>query len=102
MTYVTNHGEKRLRKRSGINKKSVERIAEKAYRNGLHHKDTTGRLNRWISKLYFTNKRANSIRIYGDKAYIFADDVLITVFQVPKELIKIVEDNKQKKIIREN
>lgn len=95
--YITNHGEKRLRERNGINKKSVKRIAEKAYYQGLSHSETTGNLNKWISKLYFTHKKANAIRIYGDKAYLFGDINLITVLQIPNDLLHIVEANKKRK-----
>lgn len=35
---------------------------------------------------------ANNIRIYGDKAYIFNDETLITVIQVPQELTKNLKD----------
>lgn len=38
--------------------------------------------------LYFKNKNANNIRLYGDKAYIFCDKVLVTVIQIPTGLMK--------------
>ena len=34
------------------------------------------------------NKNANNIRLYGDKAYIFCGDVLVTVIQIPNDLKK--------------
>ena len=42
-------------------------------------------------------KKANSIRIYGDKAYLFANSNLITVLQVPSNLLQIVKENKKRK-----
>lgn len=95
--HITNHAKKRLRQRNGINKKSINRIAEKAYYHGLKHSETTGNLNKWITKLYFMYKKANSIRIYGDKAYLFANSNLITVLQVPSNLLQIVKENKKRK-----
>jgi len=61
---VTKHAGKRMKERCGLNKKSVDRIAEKAFEEGIPHNKTKGRLNKWISSLYFKNKKANNIRIY--------------------------------------
>ena len=66
-------------------------MAEKAYLNGIQHGETKGNLNKWVTSLYFVNRRANNIRLYGDKAFIFADNVLITVLQVPSNLVKEVK-----------
>lgn len=89
---VTKHAEKRLRERLGLNKKAVQRAAEMAYEKGIKHAETHGNLNKWVTSLYFNNKSANNIRIYNDKAWIFADQNLITVFQIPTSLKKSVED----------
>ena len=88
---VSKHANERLKERCGLNKKSRKRIAEKAFDEGITHSQTTGRLNKWITSLYFRNKRANNIRIYGDKAYIFAGKTLVTVIQVPANLMKDLE-----------
>lgn len=91
MTKVTKHAEKRMKERSGLEKKSIDRMAAVALKKGLSHSDTKGNLNKWVTKLWFTNKNANNIRIYGDKAYIFANETLITVIQVPSNLIHLVK-----------
>lgn len=89
---VTKHAEKRLRERMGLKKKSVQRAAEMAYEKGIKHAETNGNLNKWITSLYFNNKTANNIRIYNDKAWIFAGQNLITVLQIPASLKKSVKD----------
>nr|DAY91531.1 MAG TPA: hypothetical protein [Caudoviricetes sp.] len=38
--------------------------------------------------MYFYNQTANNIRLYGDKAYIFAGSTLVTVIQIPPDLLK--------------
>lgn len=88
---VTKHAQKRLKERCGVNKKSAERMAQKAYEFGITHSETTGNLKKWVDSLYFYNKTANQIRLYGDKAYIFHNQKLITVIQIPHNLVKFVK-----------
>lgn len=87
--HVTEHAKKRLKERNGLNKKSIDRMAEKALNEGIRHSQTKGNLNKWISKQFFYNHKASNIRLYGDKAYLFTkDDKLITVLQIPASLMK--------------
>lgn len=83
---MSKHAGKRLKERCGLNHKSLDRMAIKAFESGIKHKDTKGNLNKWISSLYFHNEKANNIRLYGDKAYIFCGDILVTVIQIPSDL----------------
>lgn len=89
---VSKHAEQRMRERCGLNKKSIERIAQKAYNKGIKHESTKGRLNKWITGVYFKNTKANNIRLYGDMLYIFCDNVLVTVFQIPHSIAKNLSD----------
>lgn len=92
MVTVSKHAEKRLKERCGLNKRSVKRMADKAFTDGIRHSDTRGRLNKWVTSLYFYNQTANNIRLYGDKAYIFAGSTLVTVFQIPPGLLKYMPE----------
>lgn len=85
---VSNHAKERLKERNGFNKKCSMRMAKKAFSDGITHSQTKGNLNKWITSLYFKEERANNIRLYGDKAYIFCGDVLVTVVQIPNNLMK--------------
>ena len=85
---VSRHAEERLKERCGFNKKSYERMANKAFDEGITHSQTKGRLNKWVTSLYFKNKSANNIRLYGDKAYIFCGKILVTVIQIPIDLMR--------------
>jgi hypothetical protein len=87
---VTHHGTKRIRERCGIKAKGVDRLAKIAFEKGLTHSETKGELKRYITSLYFYNKTANNIRIYGDKVYIFCDEVLVTVLDLPRTYRNIV------------
>lgn len=89
---VTKHAEKRLRERMGLGKRAIQRAAETAFDKGIKHAETTGNLNKWVTSLYFNNKTANNIRLYNDKAWIFAGKNLITVLQIPASLKKSVNE----------
>ena len=87
---VTKHAKQRMKERNGLKSKSADRVATIAYEKGLKHSDLTGNLKKWVDSLYFKNRAANQIRLYGDKAYIFHDTKLITVLQIPHNLVKDV------------
>lgn len=86
MRTVSRHAETRMKERCGFNKHSSERMAEKAFQEGITHAQTKGKLNKWITKLYFHNRNANNIRLYGDYAYIFCETTLVTVIPIPNTL----------------
>jgi hypothetical protein len=90
MTYTTYHAENRAKERCGLNKKTTERMAKIAYEKGLKHSDCSGRLRKYITSLYFYNQSANQIRVYGDKVYIFYNEILITIMNLPNNLKNIV------------
>lgn len=76
---VSRHAYERLHERCGLSRKTATRMAEKAFYIGMKHSDTKGQINRWITSLYFNNKNANNIRLYGNFAYIFCNKILVTV-----------------------
>lgn len=86
---ISNHAKQRMKERCGFYKKSQERMAQKAFECGITHSQTKGKLNKWITSLYFENQKANNIRIYGDYAYIFCQDILVTIIPVPIDIKKI-------------
>ena len=88
---ITEHAKTRSKERNGWNEKTTERMVQKVLEKGISHKQTKGRLNKWITSLYFKNTNANNIRLYGDKAYIFHNETLITVLQIPSNLTKDME-----------
>lgn len=90
MVSVSAHGNKRVRSRCGVPKKTVHKLAEKAYDDGITHSETTGALNKYITALYFYNQSANNIRVYKDKVFIFSGRKLITVLNLPQRFSKSV------------
>lgn len=83
---VSRHAYERLHERCGLSRKAATRMAEKAFYIGMKHNDTKGQINRWITSLYFNNKNANNIRLYGNFAYIFCNKILVTVLEIPNNL----------------
>lgn len=94
---ISKHAKKRMKKRCGFNKGTCKRMAEKAYVNGIKHNQTKGNLNKWITSLFFKNCKANNIRIYGDNAYIFCGETLVTVIPVPVNIKKNMNTMVKKK-----
>ena len=82
---VTRHAGKRIRERVGLNKKAVERLANKALNEGLAHKECKGQLHHFVSNLFKRYGVANGIRVYSEKVFIFAGSNLITVMHLPHE-----------------
>ena len=98
---LTYHGEDRIMEREGLNKKSVQKIANKALKDGIKHSDTVGSLKRFLDKLYLAHKNANNIRILNRKVYLFHKEfdgrnVLITVINLPYKYHKTVDKIKNK------
>lgn len=95
MVRVSKHASRRLKERCGLNKKSVQRMADIAFTNGMKQEDATGQLNRWMASLYCANMDANNIRIYGNYVYIFCGITLVTVLHVPHRLKNHVNEQKK-------
>lgn len=87
-----------MRERSGLNNKSLSRIAYKAFEDGLKHSELRGSLKRWADGLYLSHCNANQMRLFGDKMYLFKNNVLITIVQVPHKYIKIVTKLQKQKV----
>ncbi len=86
---------KRVRERSGLNKKSIPRIINKIYAEGLTQNDITGKLKEWATHICLNNNPADEIRIYGNNIYLFTNNYFITMFQIPKPLLKGLDTNKR-------
>lgn len=83
---VTEHAEKRLRKRLGLKRKAVERYVEEAVSGGVLAKDLKGRFKRFYDKVSIKYKCGNNTFSYCGWLFIVQEDRLITVYEVPKHL----------------
>lgn len=96
---ITKHAYERAKERLRWKHKVLDKMAEKAYLDGIKHKDTKGSLMKYLTKLWFKYKHCNNVRIYGENIYFFSDNVLITIYQLPntfKKYLKISTNNLNK------
>ncbi len=87
---VTTHAYERGKERLSWNKKVLDKMAEKAFIDGVKHQDTKTHLHKYITKLWHRYKHANNVRIYGQNIFFFSNNVLITLYQLPNDLRKYI------------
>ncbi len=96
---VTRHGEKRIRKRLGVNKKCANRTAAKAMTLGVTHAEATGKLSRYLDGVYLPYRSANNMRVYNRAVYLFSGDILITVLALPKKYHDLADKLQRQKAV---
>lgn len=89
--HITDHAYQRAKERLSWGKETIERMAKKAYFEGIRHKDTKGKLNKYITSLWSERKTANNIRIYGENIYLFSRNVLLTVYHLDAKMRKTLK-----------
>ncbi|WP_373124748.1 hypothetical protein [Blautia producta] len=90
---VSRHARKRLKERSGLNKKAIQRMVDMAYTQGIRHSQMKGRLHKWVTSVTCKGiSNATNIRAYGDKLYLFDRNILVTVIQIPPNLLKDIKN----------
>ena len=88
MPNITKHASMRMSQRCGIQKNTQAKVVRRAWRHGVTHSESSIDINlkRWIDSLYLSQRKPNKILLYGNGAYLFKDDVLITVIHIPESL----------------
>lgn len=80
---LTDHARARYKERTGMSKTRMEKDAELAWKNGVRWDEVSGGLRRYIDSQHFGSKLLADIRIYCGRVYIFKNETLITVFELP-------------------
>jgi len=91
---VTKHAKDRFKDRLGLPKRACEKQAQLALDKGFKHSDAKGKARKHIDNVFFKNKKANNIRVYGEVLYVFRNSLLITVLHFPSELTKFLKKGK--------
>lgn len=94
MPKLTRHSIARLEQRCGVSKKNAPKVAKRAFRTGITHAETHGNLHRFLDSLYLSQKKGTNMRIYGNAVFVFKEDVLITVINIPENLMKEIKETK--------
>lgn len=81
--YISGHGEERMRKRLGLPRRAAQRTAEKALKDGATHGQFTGSFKRYLDSVFFSNPAINNLRVHAGTLYLFANETLVTCWQVP-------------------
>lgn len=85
---ITEHAYKRAKERYKWKAKVLDKMANKAFLEGVKHSETKGRLNKHINRLWMRYRTANNIRIYGEDIFFFVGNKLITLYRLESEYIK--------------
>ncbi|MDR6548508.1 hypothetical protein J2810_004598 [Chryseobacterium rhizosphaerae] len=85
---ITHHAYKRAKERYQWPAKVLDKMAEKAYFNGIKHSQAKGSFKKYLDKLWHQHKHTNNIRIYGEDIYFFTGNLLITLYQLPNNMRK--------------
>lgn len=80
---ITDHARARYKERTSIPKSRIEKDAEMAWKNGVRWDEVSGRLRRYIDSQHFESKILAEIRIYCGRVYVFKNDRLITIYELP-------------------
>jgi predicted HAD superfamily Cof-like phosphohydrolase len=87
---ITKHAYQRAKERLSLGRPSIEKLANTALSKGVKHKDMKGKLKKYADKLWFMYNNANNLRVYGQNVFIFNENTLITIYHIPRDLIKYI------------
>ena len=83
---LTTHACERARQRYRWNSQTLNRMALKAFEQGLKRKNTKGYLKIYLDKRWETHKKVSHFRLYGEIVFVFYYNNLITLWPLPAEL----------------
>ena len=89
LLFCTDHAYKRAKERMGWSKKTLDKMIILAFKKGFCHADAKGRMKKYIDSLWLQYKTANNIRIYGEDIFFFKDNILLTLYRLPLEMIRL-------------
>jgi hypothetical protein len=95
--HLTNHGKYRSKERAGLRKGEAQKKSQEALSRGITHKEAYGSLKKYIDFLYLSKMKANNIRVYQQKVYLFRGKTLITMLNLPEKFNDIVDDILEKR-----
>lgn len=87
MLHITGWAYRKGRKCFGLSRTALERMAYRAFEDGLAVGQTKGALREYLAGLFFYGHEVgDELRVYGELVYIFAGPALVTVQHLPRTL----------------
>lgn len=80
MTHVTHHADQRLRRRFGVPRRTVARLAEAALAAGATRDGCDGAMRRYLDNLA---REGTEPRVLGDHVFIFYGETLVAGWPLP-------------------
>jgi len=98
--WITKHAIKRVKERTGLKKKLSEKLLLRALADGVQHKDTKGRLRKYVDWLYFSHdgRGNNNIRIYNNYVFVCSYKTFVTIVPLPNQYKKAAKELQNKKV----
>lgn len=88
MVTISEHGEMRAVERLGIPRRSVARMAARAFAIGIEREQTRGDLRRYLDGKFHNGRGATTLRVHGQSVYVFGvDGTFVTTFRLPRHLL---------------
>jgi hypothetical protein len=80
---ISDHGEHRVRERLGLKKKAVARLAERALTEGATHAQFSGRMKRYLDRVFLEHRNAGNMRVLNGYLFLFSGETLVTCWALP-------------------
>ena len=81
---ISKHAYLRMKERNGWSKKAAKRMIKKVYCKGTRAKEVKGYLKKWINDVSDEAKEGVEYVLFGEKLYVFNNNIMLTVLPVPK------------------
>lgn len=84
--FITEHADERMKQRLGLPKSARQSAAQRAFDKGRQHKDTAGRLKRYLDGCWLKHRNADNVRLHAEHIWFFQGCRLIALYEIPKSL----------------
>lgn len=81
----TEHAIARAKERLGWKEATLRRMLPKVAEAGVPVAATRGKLRRYLDGQQWLHHKGNATRIHGHHIYVIQGEVLITIYELPKE-----------------
>ena len=88
---ISKHAYRRMKERNGWNKKTSDRMLRRIYTEGLRPSQVKGYLKGWVNGKTEYAGEENEFILFGDKLYIFNENIMLTVLPVPSRAYLLKE-----------